>query len=92
MWGTEMAVGMLTIFGLLGLLLASVGLYGIMSYAVNQRQHEIGIRMALGADRARVLKTFVGQGMKLVGIGVVAGLALALLAGRAVSSLPKSRT
>jgi predicted permease len=87
MWGTEMGVGMLTIFGLLGLLLASVGLYGIMNYAVNQRKHEIGIRMALGADRARVLKTFVGQGMKLVGIGVVAGLVLALLAGRAVSSL-----
>jgi ABC-type antimicrobial peptide transport system permease subunit len=87
MWGTEMGVGMLTVFGLLGLLLASVGLYGIISYAVNQRQHEIGIRMALGADRARVLKTFVGQGMKLVGIGVVAGLVLALLAGRAVTSL-----
>jgi predicted permease len=87
MWGTEMGVGMLTVFGLLGLLLASVGLYGIISYGVNQRQHEIGIRMALGADRARVLKTFVGQGMKLVGIGVVAGLVLALLAGRAVTSL-----
>ncbi|HEX8799927.1 MAG TPA: ABC transporter permease, partial [Terriglobales bacterium] len=87
MWGTEMGVGMLSVLGLLGLLLASVGLYGIMSYGVNQRQHEIGIRMALGADRARVLKMFVGQGMKLVGIGAVAGLALALLAGRAVSSL-----
>jgi len=43
--------------------------------------------MALGADRARILKTFVGQGMKLVGVGVVAGLVLALLAGRAVTSL-----
>jgi putative ABC transport system permease protein len=87
MWGTEMGVGMLTIFGLLGLLLASVGLYGIMSYSVNQRRHEIGIRMALGANRTRVLQTFVIQGMKLVGIGVLVGLALAVIAGRAVSSL-----
>jgi predicted permease len=87
MWGTEVGVGMLTIFGLLGLLLASVGLYGIMSYSVNQRRHEIGIRMALGANRARVLQAFLVQGMKLVGIGVVVGLALALVAGRAVSRL-----
>jgi putative ABC transport system permease protein len=87
MWGTEVGVGMLTIFGLLGLLLASVGLYGIMSYSVHQRRHEIGIRMALGANRARVLQAFLVQGMKLVGIGVVVGLALALVAGRAVSRL-----
>jgi putative ABC transport system permease protein len=87
MWGTEMGVGMLTIFGLLGLLLASVGLYGIMSYSVNQRRHEIGIRMALGASRTRVLQTFVIQGMKLIGIGVVVGLALAVIAGRSVSRL-----
>jgi predicted permease len=64
--------------GVMALLLASVGLYGVLSYTVAQRTQEIGVRVALGADRARVLGLVVKHGVVLVGIGVVIGLALAL--------------
>jgi predicted permease len=74
--------------GLLGLVLAVVGVYGVVSYTASQRTHEIGIRMALGANRADVLKLMLRQGLYLVGSGVVTGLLLVFLAARALSSLP----
>jgi len=74
-------------FGLLALLLSFVGLFGVLSYAVTQRTQEIGIRMALGANRASVLTMILGQGMTLTLIGVGLGLAGAFVLARSLESL-----
>jgi ABC-type antimicrobial peptide transport system permease subunit len=82
-WITVLYAG----FGLSALLLAILGVYGVMSYSVAHRTHEIGIRMALGAERIDVLRLILKEGLLLAGIGVVAGLASALVLTRLMRNL-----
>ena len=78
---------LLGLFGILALVLATVGIYSVLAYVVAQRTHEIGIRMALGAQRRDVLRLVVGQGMRAVLIGVALGIAAALALSRLLSQL-----
>jgi predicted permease len=85
LWWSKIGVGLLSVFGLLALGLASVGLYGIMAYSVSQRRREIGVRMALGASQRDVTLFVLRQGMMVVFTGIALGGALAFLIGRALS-------
>jgi putative ABC transport system permease protein len=78
---------LLSVFAGSALLLAAIGIYGVVGYAVAQRTREIGIRIALGADRRDILKLIVGQGMVLIVIGAGIGLVLALAATQLLKSL-----
>jgi ABC-type antimicrobial peptide transport system permease subunit len=81
------AAVMLTFFSLLALALATVGLYGMIAHSVNQRKREIGIRMALGAQRSDILKLVLKEGMFLTLTGLVIGVGLAIGLSQLVSSL-----
>ena len=74
-------------FGILAGTIAAIGLYGVMSYLVSRRRNEIGIRMALGADRTAVVKMIFRESAVLLALGMVVGAALAVAAGRAASAL-----
>lgn len=73
-------------FGLLALLLTCIGLYGLMAYTVNRRTGEIGVRMALGADRGRITRMVIGESVRLVVFGVAVGIPVAMLASRLIAS------
>ena len=76
-----------SIFGLLALLVAAIGMYSAIAYGVAQRSHEIGVRMALGARGAEIGRLVVGSGVKVAGVGVVLGVAIAVALSRLIESL-----
>ena len=87
LWAPRMGAALLAVFGALALILAVIGVYGVLSYSVNQQTREIGIRMAMGAQTSRVLGLVVGQGMRLAAAGLILGLIVAFAATRVLSSL-----
>jgi putative ABC transport system permease protein len=87
LWAPEMGAALLTVFGGLAMILAAVGVYGVLAYSVTQQTREIGIRMAMGAERGHVLRLVVGQGLKLAASGLVLGILVSLLLTRQLSSL-----
>ena len=74
-------------FAAIALIIAALGIYGVISYAVNQRTRELGIRIALGAQRKRVVRLVIGQGLALTLVGIVIGLAGAYMLTRLIASL-----
>jgi putative ABC transport system permease protein len=87
LWAPRMGAALLGIFGLIALTLAAIGIYGVMSYSVNQRTVEFGLRMALGARPADVLALVLRQGMLLVSIGLLIGFVTAMFSMQLVSAL-----
>jgi len=86
LYTSRLAATLLTMFGLVALLLAAVGLYGVMAYTVNRRTHEIGIRMALGAQGREVHRRMMVEGTAIMAIGLLLGLGGALAGARLVES------
>ena len=86
-WFSQVGATLSSTLGLLGLVLASAGIYGLMAYSVEQRMHELGVRMAVGADRSDVVKLVVGQGLRITLWGMGIGMAIALLATRAIAAM-----
>jgi predicted permease len=87
LWTQKLSANLLAIFGLLAMLLATIGIYGVISYSVYQRKREMGIRLALGASSGAIQTLILREGIRLVTIGVVVGTLVALAASRAVDSL-----
>jgi predicted permease len=87
LWAPRAGAYLLGVFGLLSLFLAVIGIYGVMSYTVGQRTRELGVRMALGAGQADVLRLVAGQTARLAGVGIAVGLVASLALTRLVSGL-----
>jgi putative ABC transport system permease protein len=86
-WYSQVAAMLSSGLGILGLLLASVGIYAVMSYSVTQRTHEFGIRLALGASRYEILKLILAQGLRTTLLGVAAGVGMALAVTRVIAAM-----
>ncbi len=80
-------MGMFTVFGIAALVLASLGLYAVMAFSVSRRTSEVGIRMALGANDGKIVRLVLQQGARPVAIGIGVGLGLAVLLGKALSTV-----
>jgi ABC-type antimicrobial peptide transport system permease subunit len=79
-----------TLFGALGILalvVAAIGVYSVVAYSVSERTHEMGVRVALGARRSNILDLIVGDGLRVVGVGLLIGIAASMLLGRFIESL-----
>jgi putative ABC transport system permease protein len=84
--GPRFGFVVMTVFGCVGLLLVTVGVYGVLAYSTVRKTHEIGIRMALGARGADVLRLVVGTGLRLAAGGIAIGLAISLMLARVIGS------
>jgi ABC-type antimicrobial peptide transport system permease subunit len=84
---TRIGAMVLGAFGALALLLAGIGLYGVVAYSVSRRSREVGIRMALGAERSQVLRLMLGQGGRLALVGIVLGALVSAAVARVLASL-----
>jgi predicted permease len=87
LWNQRFFAVLFSVFTGVAVLLAAVGLYGLLSYTVALRRHEVGVRMALGAGRRQVARMFVRQSLRLVGLGLLLGLPAAVLVGRGLAGL-----
>jgi ABC-type antimicrobial peptide transport system permease subunit len=83
----KMGATLFTMFGVLAVVVAALGLYSAISYRVTQRRHEFGVRMALGARIADIIRLVMGQGVRAAALGVAAGSVAAILAGRYIADL-----
>ena len=86
LYAARMGAWLLAVFGGLALLLAAVGIYGVLSFSISRRTREMGIRLALGAEAADVFLLVVRDGMLLVGVGIIIGLAGGVASARSLSS------
>jgi putative ABC transport system permease protein len=84
--GPRFALVLMMIFGCLGLILVTVGVYGVLAYTTARKTHEIGIRMALGAERVDVLRSVIAVGLRMVAAGVAIGLIVSLMLGRVIEA------